>query len=130
LYIAGGESSSITIKDHLNHNRQKDEIIDSGPKFDGIILSHDILFGKDRVEYGYIEISKDEQKPYDQKYIYDHTKILKGMLMSFMGDKNWKKGIRTSIMCLGEELCFFELGCIFPDISRVGNGGSVRKASC
>jgi len=106
LYIAGGETSSVSIKDVLNFNHQPGEGKSNyaGPKFDGIILSKDMDMGVDRIEYGYLEISKDAHKAYEQKYIYDHTKILKGMIVSYLGHMDWKKGIRVSIMCLGLEL--------------------------
>lgn len=124
LYISGGEAISNSMKVILNRDRQGDPIT-PGYKYDGIILSTDCQLGKDRVEYGFVEVARDSKKKL--KYINDHSKILKGMLVSFMEHKNWKKGIRVSIMVSGKLRCFVSAA---SDISRTGTDCYVSKAPC
>lgn len=101
LYLARGESTSVSIKDLINNGRTVGTSLFSGPKFDAIILSNNTEKGVKRIEYGLLEVSKSPQKPYNAKYINDHEKILKGMIASMMNEGG---NLRVSIMCLGLEL--------------------------
>lgn len=71
-------------------------------KYDGLIVSRsDIARAHEPIEFGYQEIKKQSANSNQAKFMFDHFKIIQGMVISLFKQRNWKNSIRLSIMLLG-----------------------------
>jgi len=112
LWISSGEQASSTVTDVLNEDRSynaSNTAYNHGPKYDGIILSEEIDRGVSRREYGFLEISKTMQRPWEPKYMKDHEKIIYGIVLSLAKDPN-ERAFRFGFLGLGLLLVSFGVG--------------------
>jgi len=84
--ITRGETFSQSIKQLLNGSRScvSTKVV-GGPKFDGLIIPKVKASNavQRNLEFGFVEVSREEHTDYDRKFIDHYQKISKGMLASF-----------------------------------------------
>jgi len=96
--LGRGEAAAAVIKQLLGVGTSGATGTSTGPKFDGLIVAdknHSDYAGT--LELGYLEVSKDAKNKNKKKFEVDCTKMVKGMVCSFLAHPNGPN-LRVSIL--------------------------------